>query len=281
LELEKARSAIQPTQERVDELETSIQSLSEEVKIEQTEITNKECILSELIANTPNGIQAENEMYASQELVSKLERQAGSARQKVDVLQELKQKRDDYMDKKEANNQKNRLLKILERSFSKDGVPALLIEQALPQIETKANEILARLSNDEMYIRFITQAGYKDKKRTDLKETLDIQINDNSGSRNYEMFSGGEAFRINFAIRLALSEILAHRAGSRLQTLVIDEGFGSQDTQGREKLIEAINLIKGDFAKIFIITHIDELKDIFPHRIEVVKTHRGSQVTIV
>ena len=75
---------------------------------------------------------------------------------------------------------------------------------------------------------------------------------------------------------LALSEILAQRKGARLQTLVIDEGFGSQDTQGRQRLIEAINLVKNDFAKILVITHLDELKDAFPNRIEVEKTERGS-----
>ena len=95
------------------------------------------------------------------------------------------------------------------------------------------------------------------------------------------MYSGGEAFRINFAIRLALSEILAQRAGGRLQTLVIDEGFGSQDSQGRQRLIEAINLIRHDFAKILVITHIEELKDAFPNRIEVEKTEHGSQVRII
>jgi exonuclease SbcC len=81
------------------------------------------------------------------------------------------------------------------------------------------------------------------------------------------MFSGGEAFRINFAIRLALSEMLTRRKGARLQTLVIDEGFGSQDNLGRQRLIESINLVKKDFAKIFVITHIDEVKDAFPSRI--------------
>jgi len=63
--------------------------------------------------------------------------------------------------------------------------------------------------------------------------------------------------------------------------LVIDEGFGSQDTQGRQRLVEAINLVKGDFAKILVITHIDELKDVFPARIEVEKTTRGSQVRLI
>jgi exonuclease SbcC len=169
----------------------------------------------------------------------------------------------------------------LERSFSKDGVPALLIEQALPQIESKANEILDRLSGSTMSVRFITQSAYKDKRREDLRETLDIQISDSAGERDYEMFSGGEAFRVNFAIRLALSEILSQRAGARLQTLVIDEGFGSQDAQGRQRLIEAINLVRQDFEKILVITHIDELKEVFPTRIEVEKTEAGSQVSVI
>jgi exonuclease SbcC len=132
-----------------------------------------------------------------------------------------------------------------------------------------------------MSVNFVTQAAYKDKQRGDLKETLDIQIRDGAGKRDYEMFSGGEAFRVNFAIRLALSEVLAQRAGARLQTLVIDEGFGSQDALGRQRLVEAINLVRQDFAKILVITHIDELKDQFPTRIDVEKTGRGSIVRIV
>ena len=132
-----------------------------------------------------------------------------------------------------------------------------------------------------MSIEFSTQEKYKDEKRKDLRETLEIRIRDSSGWRDYEMYSGGEAFRVNFAIRLALSEILAQRKGARLQTLVIDEGFGSQDAQGRQRLIEAINTVKNDFAKILIITHLDELKDAFPNRIEVEKTERGSMVTVV
>lgn len=129
-----------------------------------------------------------------------------------------------------------------------------------------------------MSLRFNTQARYKDTRRQDLRETLEIQISDSNGTRDYELFSGGEAFRINFAIRLAISELLAHRAGARLQTLVIDEGFGSQDAQGRQQLIEAINRVRDQFAKILIISHLDELKDAFPNRLEVEKTPQGSTV---
>jgi hypothetical protein len=78
------------------------------------------------------------------------------------------------------------------------------------------------------------------------------------------MFSGGEAFRINFALRVALSKMLARRAGAPLQTLFLDEGFGTQDPRGREAIIDAINAIADDFRLILIITHIEELKDAVP-----------------
>jgi DNA repair protein SbcC/Rad50 len=80
---------------------------------------------------------------------------------------------------------------------------------------------------------------------------------------------------------LALSEVLAQRKGARLQMLVIDEGFGSQDAQGRQRLIQAINAVRADFAKILVITHLEELKDAFPTRIEVEKTGNGSTVTVI
>jgi exonuclease SbcC len=94
------------------------------------------------------------------------------------------------------------------------------------------------------------------------------------------MFSGGEAFRIDFAVRIALSKLLARRAGAPLPTLIIDEGFGTQDSSGIEKLKEAINSIQDDFDKILVITHMEELRDAFPTRINVVKTAQGSTVEI-
>ena len=62
---------------------------------------------------------------------------------------------------------------------------------------------------------------------------------------------------------------------------MIDEGFGSQDAQGRQLLVEAINLVQEDFEKILVITHLDELKDAFSTRIEVEKTPLGSQLQVV
>ena len=132
-----------------------------------------------------------------------------------------------------------------------------------------------------MSIQLTTQGKYKDKSRTNARETLDILIQDETGTRDYELFSGGEAFRVNFAIRLALSAMLTRRAGSRLSLLVIDEGFGSQDADGRQRLIEAIHAIQDDYEKILVITHLEELKDAFQSRIEVVKGENGSSVKVI
>jgi exonuclease SbcC len=112
-------------------------------------------------------------------------------------------------------------------------------------------------------------------------ETLDIKISDGMDTRKYETYSGGEEFRINFAIRIALAKILANRAGANMRMLILDEGFGVLDEQGRERLVEVINAIRDEFDKILVITHVRELKDSFPVQIEVVKTPSGSTFEIV
>lgn len=165
----------------------------------------------------------------------------------------------------------------LVAAFGKKGVQALIIENAVPEIQEEANRLLARMTDNAMQVSIET---VRDKKTGGVAETLDIRISDDMGTRAYELFSGGEAFRINFALRIALSKLLARRAGARLQTLIIDEGFGTQDGKGREKLVEAIDSIRDDFEKILVITHIDELKDAFPTRIEITKDSHGSQISV-
>ena len=169
---------------------------------------------------------------------------------------------------REAKKEKT-LYRHLRDAFGKNGIPALIIEETLPEIEDRANGLLERLAKGRTHVHLET---LKDKKAGGTKETLDIKITDEAGvPRPYETFSGGEAFRVNFALRIALAQLLAERSGVRIRTLVVDEGFGTQDKQGIENLVEAIQVIREDFDKIVVITHLDELKEAFPVRIEVVK----------
>jgi exonuclease SbcC len=279
--LESARAALQPLQREIDETQDQLTALLAEVIHQQQEFDEAAARHAAAQAVAPDLDATERLMHDLLEQENSQRMEVGAAQQKVLVLKDLKLRLKDITAQREEFARLVGQYKLLDRAFGKDGVPALLIEQALPEIETRANDLLERLSEGNMSVRFATQAAFKDKKRDDLKETLDILISDGAGTRDYELYSGGEAFRVNFAIRLALSELLAKRAGARLQTLVIDEGFGSQDALGRQHLIEAINQVKQDFAKVLVISHIDELKEAFPNRIEVEKTERGSTLKVI
>ena len=166
----------------------------------------------------------------------------------------------------------------LAEAFGKKGIQAIIIENAVPEIEAEANRILSRLTENRMHLTLLTQQR---SRQGNPVETLDISIADELGTRNYELYSGGEAFRVNFALRVAMSRLLARRAGARLETLIIDEGFGSQDEHSRTKLIQAIASIKQDFARIIIVTHISEIKDMFPVQITVQKEEGISKVSVL
>ncbi len=173
----------------------------------------------------------------------------------------------------ESFTQKNEFCGILSR----DGLQAALIEQVIPTIELEANDLLDRLSDGQARI---TIESIRDLKSGKPKETLDIIISDALGTRPYEFFSGGEAFRIDLALRIALAKTLAKRSGSSLQTLIIDEGFGSQDAGGIEAIVQALQKIKEDFQKIIIVSHLSSFKDHFSTHFIVHKTPQGSVVKV-
>lgn len=230
---------------------------------------------------------------------SKLEQQEYAITQE---LQNLNQELNNYLIKKGALEQQLRTIELAEirlrdreqelerlsqeirdyqliaQAVSKDGIPALLIEQALPELEHEANYLLARLTDNQTQL---TIESLRDLKSGATRETLDIKISDSLGIRSYDLFSGGEAFRIDLALRIALSKLLARRSGTALQTLIIDEGFGSQDEEGLSRIMDALYKIQDDFAKIIIVSHLPIMKDQFPTHFVIHKTPTGSTVQVM
>jgi exonuclease SbcC len=202
----------------------------------------------------------------------------GGARQTLAALEEIARHREERRAEVERTRRTLSIFEELREAFGKRGVPTMVIETAVPEVEREANRLLGEMSGGRMRLRMETQ---RETKTGEARDTLEIKISDELGTRAYEMYSGGEAFRINFAIRIALSKLLARRAGARLRALFIDEGFGTQDAAGRERLISAIQSVQNDFDRILVITHLDELRDAFPARIEVTKTASGSQARVV
>jgi len=203
----------------------------------------------------------------------------GAYQSKFNQCLELKKEEKEIVQELERMKKEQSIYEKLVVAFGKNGIQALIIENTLPEIEEEANNLLLKLTSNETRI---TIESLRDLKSGGYKETLDIKISDELGIRDYELYSGGETFRIDFALRIALSKLLTRRAGTRLRTLIIDEGFGTQDEEGIDNLVQAIQSISEDFDKILVITHLESLKNAFPVRIEVTKLPEiGSRFEII
>ena len=156
-------------------------------------------------------------------------------------------------------------------------VPQLLIETIIPDIEAAANNILAAISATGITLSLRTQKAVKSDKGR-LAETLDVIVTDQAGERVYERYSGGERFEIDLALRVALTSVLAARRDLDLRTIVIDEGFGTQDASRIQAIAGVLNTIAAMFGLCIVISHVDGLADVMPHEAHVVKTAGISRV---
>jgi exonuclease SbcC len=154
-------------------------------------------------------------------------------------------------------------------------VPTLIIETIVPEIESEANALLEKVSSSGLSLALITQKAAKDGSDK-VVETMDLLVRDTAGERPYEVYSGGERFRITWAFRVALAHVLTARAGISLDTMTLDEGFGSLDQEGLSAFTATMAETTAMFGLTMVISHVGEMTDAFPHRLRVVKTENGS-----
>lgn len=255
-ELKRMKQAAEQMAERLltyatlDERESTLrQQLDEQEHQRETHMRDKERLLHEI-----------GSIMSELQRIAKVKEAAARIK---DQIKQLDVEIDDYQ--------------AIATAASKNGIQALLIEEAIPELEQEANTILGRLTDNRAHI-FIE--SLRDLKSGGVKESLDIHISDSAGIRPYEMYSGGEAFRIDFALRIAIAKLLARRAGTSLQTLIVDEGFGSQDEEGLSHIMEVLHAIRDDFAKIIVVSHLAEFKHNFPVHFIVEKGPVGSIITV-
>ena len=273
--LEDAEANLPQEQESLIRIEEMHQRRQEELSRDRDSQQEMENAVAELPLweSKLKGVEESHQKLDSRN--RELSRRQGELEGNLKRLDDLEKEMDDKETSLKAFREEQSIYRELAEAFGKRGAQAMLIETVLPQIENEANDLLGRMTDNRMHLKLETQRERKGRKGEPI-ETLEIKISDEMGPRSYELFSGGEAFRINLALRIALSKVLAHRRGAPLPTLFIDEGFGTQDAAGRERILDVIRAIEADFEKIIVITHLDELKEAFPARIEVQKDETGS-----
>lgn len=146
------------------------------------------------------------------------------------------------------------------------------------EILSAANERLIKMTNNRYEL-----VRREDKTKGQGAEGLEIDVFDGySGkTRSVKSLSGGETFKASLALALGLSDVIqSQKGGVEINTLFIDEGFGTLDADSLEMAIETLMDLQSSGRLIGIISHVEELKDRIPARILVEKVKEGSHARI-
>ena len=153
------------------------------------------------------------------------------------------------------------LHELLMEAFGNDGIPLMIMNRAVPLINNEIRKILSNVTNFEVFLEVDTEA-----------HDLMIFIDDGTSRRRVELGSGMEKTLTALTIRSALSNI------SLLPTcnlFVIDEGFGTLDSENINHMNMLLGYLKGKFENVLIISHIESMQDITNNVININKNERG------
>ncbi len=138
-----------------------------------------------------------------------------------------------------------------------------------PLIADRATELL----------RMITAGRYN---LLELDESYNIFLYDGRERYGISRFSGGEQDVANLCLRVAISQVIAQRTGKPpLQFIALDEIFGSQDEERKTALLSALQQLSNYFRQIFLITHIDSIKENLPVVLQVEMAGEASEVKVM
>lgn len=233
-------------QKQLEEIETRGKELS--VLELQKDLKSYTAQLAELSVNK----EAQN---VSEQLLA-IEKDISRLETEVSNLNELHKEIDGYKERLLPIKGLSFDLAVLQAAFSKNGIPAMIISNITNELEFSINSILRELTPKNISVKVATEKALKSK--DGLGDTLEIIIRNETLERPYQLYSGGEKYRIDLAIRLAISKVLARRNNFRLDTLIIDEPAGL-DREGLAQFKDTVTRLTRSFKKILIVSHLTEL----------------------
>lgn len=148
------------------------------------------------------------------------------------------------------------------QGFSSTGIPNLIIQDVLDDLQQEANTLLASLKPG-LQLGFFVEKTKDDGEQAD---TLDIQYYVNGKERYYEQLSGAMRLAVAFSLKLGLSFVLQNRIGIESKFLLLDEIDQSLDKASVDAFSDIVKTLQKEFT-ILVITHNDRLKDKFTHGI--------------
>ena len=194
--------------------------------------------------------------------VKTLNKQISDLNSSITQIQSFIDNVKDKMDEVKDLEEKSRLYTYYIDSVKRDGVPYELISKAMPVIENEINNILAQVVDFSIVMDI-------DGKSINAKIVYEDQ------EWPLEMCSGMEKFVSGLAIRVALINICNL---PRPNFLVIDEGFGTLDANNLSSLFMMMQYLKTQFDFIWMISHLEQMRDIVDGLIEIKKIDGFSKI---
>jgi exonuclease SbcC len=224
----------------------------------------------------PEGLEIETEaledmLAASRELVRTADTEAARASDHAEALRQKLAARTKLEAEISEQRREQKLYSDLGKELKNDRIVQYLQGEALVVLAAAATEHLRELSDDRYRLSYEEERFF----------VVDAWNGDER--RSVRTLSGGETFLASLALALGLSEqvqLLAVTETARLDSLFLDEGFGTLDAETLDVSIRAIGRLGGDGRLVGVITHVGELAEAMPVRIEVSKSQRGSRVGV-
>lgn len=219
----------------------------------------------------------EKQIREEKEIVRYTETQLGLANKefvhfssgKAVIQHELNQKTEEKRKKLEHTKTlveleaKLKMYPTVIQAFSSTGIPNLIIQNVLDDLQIEANNLLSQLKPG-LQLSFVIEKTVE--KTGDQADTLDIHYTVNGKKRYYENISGAMQLAVNFSLKLGLSFLLQKLSGVDVKFLLLDEIDQSLDKASVDFFADIVKFFQKDYT-ILVITHNDRLKDKFSHAI--------------
>jgi len=180
-------------------------------------------------------------------------------RDKKHVVEEIKEQ--ERLQKEQEQEETEILyLNVLEKLM--DDFKVYMVGRIRPMLSDYASDMLRRL----------TDGKYN---TMELDENYDVFIYDDGAPYELNRFSGGEEDLANLCLRLAISAVVTERSAIQTNFIILDEVFGSQDAYRKRNIIQALNALSKKFRQIFLITHIEDVRDYMEYVLRVTEDEEG------
>jgi exonuclease SbcC len=249
------------TEKNIAELQNKIKVLTQEGERFEAQIKDLEFSEDEYKRVEKDLGDRRKEVHEAELLLKDLNHKIEMIKKEIEQIDDEIKKTEETEKEIKKSEEEKLYLEKLDLLFSDFRVA--LIGRIRPTLSRYAKDLFLELCENR----------YED---LELDEDYEIYIYDQGEKFSIERFSGGETDLANLCLRIAISLLISESSGVDFSFIILDEIFGSQDALRKDNILNALAKLKNRFRQIFLITHIDDIKDSVENLVYVTENEDGT-----